>query len=122
MGTEAKLCVCTVSPQRYDELDFQQGEDADCSDYDDDKGQLLNRMLALPPPMPNISTLRKTMTPKKTMSSGLVRTPSSTPTSLAPFLERTLSLEESDIELPDDIELPFQTVAALQQLEIKLNE
>ena len=36
--------------------------------------------------------------------------------------QRTLSLEESDIELPDDIELPFQTVAALQQLEIKLNE
>ncbi|KAK2154572.1 hypothetical protein LSH36_264g00045 [Paralvinella palmiformis] len=41
-------------------------------------------------------------------------------TLLAP--QSTLSLEEGDIELPDDIELPFQTVAALQQLEIKLNE
>jgi len=33
-----------------------------------------------------------------------------------------LSLEEGDIELPDDMELPFQTAAALQQVEIKLNE
>ena len=41
-------------------------------------------------------------------------------TLLAP--QSTLSLEEGDIELPDDIELPFQTVAALEQLEIKLNE
>jgi len=33
-----------------------------------------------------------------------------------------LSQKEVDIELLDDIELPFQTVAALQQLEIMLNE
>ncbi|KAK2148655.1 hypothetical protein LSH36_488g06001, partial [Paralvinella palmiformis] len=47
------------SPQRYDELDFQQDDDADCSAYDDDEnqqGQVVNRMLALPPPMPKIST------------------------------------------------------------------
>ncbi|KAK2151291.1 hypothetical protein LSH36_368g05120, partial [Paralvinella palmiformis] len=36
--------------------------------------------------------------------------------------QSTLSREEIDIELPDDIELPFQTVAALQQLEIKWND
>ena len=36
--------------------------------------------------------------------------------------QSTLSREEGDIELPDDIELPFQTGAALHQLEMKLNE
>ena len=36
--------------------------------------------------------------------------------------QSTPGLDEGGIELPDDIELPFQTVAALQKLEIRLNE
>ena len=61
------------SPQQYDELDFQQDDDVECSDYDDDEnqqGQVLNKMFVLPPPAPKISTCKYVM-PRKILATFL---------------------------------------------------